>query len=175
LVAEIGFGTGEATLAIARANPGTNYVAIEVHRPGIGRLLNGITAAGTTNIRVIQGDAGLVIPAALEDGSVAGFHLFFPDPWPKKRHHKRRLMQAEFAALLVKKLIPRGYIQFVTDWQEYAEWALRVLSAIPELENPGGGYAERAAWRPKTKFELRGEMEGRPSFNLHFEKKTENL
>jgi tRNA (guanine-N7-)-methyltransferase len=170
LVAEIGFGTGEATLSIARSHPDTNYVAIEVHRPGIGRLLNGIADSGLTNLRVIQGDAGLVVPDAFADGSIAGFHLFFPDPWPKKRHHKRRLMQDEFAALLARKLVSRGYIYFVTDWQEYAEWARHVLSRVPELGNPCGGYADRAAWRPKTKFELRGEMEGRPSFNLYFVK-----
>jgi tRNA (guanine-N7-)-methyltransferase len=171
LVVEIGFGTGDATLEIARATPGTNYVGIEVHRPGIGKLLSGIAASRTANVRIIQGDAGLVVPAAFDDGSVAAFHVFFPDPWPKKRHYKRRLMQREFAALLTKKLVSSGYLYFVTDWQDYAEWTMRVLSSLPELDNPAVGYAERAPWRPKTKFELHGEIEGRPSFNIIFYKK----
>lgn len=171
LIVEIGFGMGDATLEIALADPGRNYVGIEVHRPGIGKLLKGIADRGIENLRIAHGDAAVVIPVIFRDESVSGFHVFFPDPWPKKRHHKRRLMSPAFASLLAAKLAPGGYIYMVTDWEEYAERTLAILGGIPCLENPYDSYAERKPWRPVTKFEKKGDAEGRSSFDIFFIKK----
>jgi tRNA (guanine-N7-)-methyltransferase len=168
LVAEIGFGMGDASLEIAVANQETNYIGIEVHRPGIGKLLGGIGKSGIANMRIIEGDAAVAFPVAFADSSLAGIHVFFPDPWPKARHHKRRLIQTPFATLLAQKLIPGGYLYFVTDWEEYAEWSLKALSAVPALRNEFPGYAPHRDWRPLTKFEKKGAAQGRPSFELYF-------
>jgi tRNA (guanine-N7-)-methyltransferase len=156
LITEIGFGMGIATALIAEKNPGKNYLGLEVHRPGIGRLLWEIDKRGLKNIRIVEHDAVEVLEKMVSPGSVAGFHVFFPDPWPKKRHHKRRLMTRPFTDTLAEKLRPGGYVYMVTDWENYADWALAELSATPGLLNPHGGFAPPQDWRPKTKFEEKG-------------------
>jgi tRNA (guanine-N7-)-methyltransferase len=156
LVLEIGSGMGETTTAVAKANPETDFIAIEVHAPGVGSLLKRIAADALANLRVIRHDAVEVLERMVPDGMLAAIHLFFPDPWPKKRHHKRRLVQPAFAALAARKLAPGGLLHAATDWQDYAEQMLAVLSAEPLLENTAGAFAPRAASRPLTKFERRG-------------------
>jgi tRNA (guanine-N7-)-methyltransferase len=156
LVLEIGSGMGETTAAIAAADPATDFIAIEVHGPGVGSLLRRIEAGDLANLRVIRHDAVEVLEHMIADASLAGIHLFFPDPWPKKRHHKRRLVQPAFAALAARKLAPGGTLHAATDWQDYAEQMLAVLSAEPLLENTAAGFAPRPALRPLTKFEARG-------------------
>lgn len=156
LVLEIGSGMGETTAAIAQARPETDFLAIEVHGPGVGSLLRKIHELGLTNLRVMRHDANEMIEQMIPDGVLAGIHLFFPDPWPKKRHHKRRLVQSAFAALAARKLAPGGYIHAATDWEAYAEQMLEVLSAEPLLKNTADAYAPRPAYRPLTKFEARG-------------------
>jgi len=155
-VLEIGFGMGETTAAIAAAHPETDYLAIEVHTPGVGSLLNRIAALGLANVRVIQHDAVEVLERMIPSAALDGVHLFFPDPWPKKRHHKRRLVQAPFARLLAARLKPGGYVHAATDWEDYAHQILAVLAAEPALENAADGFAPRPESRPQTKFERRG-------------------
>jgi tRNA (guanine-N7-)-methyltransferase len=171
LVIEIGSGMGETTLEIAAADPATDFIAIEVHGPGVGSLLRGIESAGLTNLRVIRHDAIDVLEHMIADMSLAGIHVFFPDPWPKKRHHKRRLMQPAFAALTARKLAPGGLLHAATDWPDYAAQILAVLSAEPLLENTAAGYAPRPERRPRTKFELRGERLGHPVHDLVFRRR----
>jgi tRNA (guanine-N7-)-methyltransferase len=156
LIVEIGSGMGETSVAIAQANPDNDYIAIEVHLPGVGSLLKAIDEAGLTNLRVIRHDAVDVLEKMLPDASLAGLHVFYPDPWPKKRHNKRRLIRPPLVALAARKLAPSGYIHLATDWIPYAEHMLEVLSAEPLLENSAKDYAERPAYRPETKFETRG-------------------
>ena len=156
LVIEIGFGMGIATSIIAEQNPGINYLGIEVHRPGIGRLLWEIEKRGLKNVRIIEGDAAEILEQKIKDNSVSAFHIFFPDPWPKKRHHKRRLITRPFTDLLAAKLLPAGYIYMASDWADYSEWALRELSATPGLANKYSAYAEHQSWRPETEFERKG-------------------
>ncbi|AEF85206.1 tRNA (guanine-N(7)-)-methyltransferase [Treponema primitia ZAS-2] len=153
---EIGFGMGIATAEIAEENPDKNYLGVEVHKPGIGRLLWEIEKRGLTNIRIIEYDAVEVLGKMIPPSSLAAFHIFFPDPWPKKRHHKRRLITRPFTETLVEKLLPGGYVYMVTDWAEYGEWALAELSGTPGLRNPYDGFAPPQAWRPQTKFERKG-------------------
>jgi tRNA (guanine-N7-)-methyltransferase len=172
LVVEIGSGMGESTLEIAKADPATDFIAIEVHAPGIGSLLRGIEAAGLTNLRVIRHDALDVLEHMIADGSLAGIHLFFPDPWPKKRHHKRRIVQPAFAALAARKLAPGGLLHAATDWPDYAEHILAVLSAEPLLENTAAGYVPRPERRPRTKFETRGERLGHSVRDLVFKRRS---
>ncbi len=155
-VLEIGSGMGETTAAIAGAQPDTDFLAVEVHGPGVGSLLNRVEARQLANLRVVRHDAVEVLEHMIADASLAGLHLFFPDPWPKKRHHKRRLVQAGFVALAARKLAPGGYLHVATDWQEYADQILGVMSAEPLLENAAAGFADRPAHRPLTKFEQRG-------------------
>jgi tRNA (guanine-N7-)-methyltransferase len=155
-VLEIGFGMGDATAQIAAAQPDTDFIGIEVHAPGVGALLRRIGEAGLSNLRIVQHDAVEVLQAMIAPQSLAGVHLYFPDPWHKKRHHKRRLLQPDFAALLASRLAVGGYLHCATDWEPYAEQMLQVLSAEPLLANTAAGYAPRPAWRPQTKFELRG-------------------
>jgi tRNA (guanine-N7-)-methyltransferase len=150
LVLEIGSGMGETTAAIAAARPDTDFIAVEVHGPGVGSLLKRIEAQGLKNLRVIRHDAVEVLEHMIADASLAGIHLFFPDPWPKKRHHKRRLVQPPFAALAARKLAPGGYLHAATDWPEYAAQMAEVFDADPRLERAA------ARERPATKFELRG-------------------
>lgn len=167
---EIGFGMGSATVELAARNPGMNYIGIEVHKPGIGRLLGEVEARGIENLRVIEHDALEVLEAMAADSSVAAFHIFFPDPWQKKRHHKRRLVRRPNTDLLARKLMPGGYICMATDWEEYAESALEELSATPGLKNKYDGFAPRQRWRPETKFESRAIRYGRAVKDLLFEK-----
>jgi tRNA (guanine-N7-)-methyltransferase len=180
VVLEFGFGMGIATAIIAEQNPGKNYLGIEVHRPGIGRLLWEIERRDLANIRIIEGDAVEILRTAVPDCCLAGIHIFFPDPWPKKRHHKRRLITFPFTALLAQKLLPPrpplpgGYVYMVTDWEDYAEWALRELSGTPGLKNAYGGFAEAQSWRPETKFERKGRDKNHGVWELYFEVNGEN-
>ena len=171
-ILEIGFGMGETTARIAAEHPENDYLGVEVHIPGVGALLKRIDEQALTNIRVIRHDAVEVVRAMLPPASLAGIHLFFPDPWPKKRHHKRRLLQAPFAELLASRLAPGGYLHAATDWQEYAEQMLATLSEVAMLENPQGGFAVRPAARPETKFETRGRRLGHDSWDVIFRRQT---
>jgi tRNA (guanine-N7-)-methyltransferase len=153
---EIGFGMGIATAEIAQANPQGNYLCIEVHRPGIGRLLWEIEKRSLTNIRIVEYDAVHVAEKMIPQGSLKAVHLFFPDPWPKKRHRKRRLVQRPFAETLAKCLRPGGYLYMVTDWEDYALHALEELAAVSILSNAYNGFAPPQSWRPVTKFEQKG-------------------
>ena len=155
-VLEIGFGMGETTAEIAQANPQTNYLGVDVHAPGVGSLLRLIEARGLTNVRIIQHDAVEVVHAMIAPQTLAGIHVFFPDPWPKKRHHKRRLLQPAFAHALASRLEIGGYLHVATDWEEYADWALEILDRVPILANTAQGFAPRPDHRPLTKFERRG-------------------
>ena len=159
---------GETTAAIAQTNPGTDYIAIEVHGPGVGSLLKNIAAMELKNLRVIRHDAVEVLEKMIPERSLAGIHLFFPDPWPKKRHHKRRIVQPPFAALAARKLAPGGYFHAATDWAEYAEHMDAVLSAEPLLE-----IENQAKARPVTKFERRGIGLGHPVRDLLFLRRQE--
>ena len=167
-ILEIGFGMGGATAQIAQANPDKDYLGIEVHTPGVGNLLKLMEEQGLTNLRVIQHDAVEVLREMIADASLDGVHIFFPDPWPKKRHHKRRLLQAGFVALLCQKLKPGGYLHFATDWEEYAQWTLEVLRGEPGLANTADDYAPRPEYRPLTKFEQRGLNLGHGVWDLIF-------
>jgi tRNA (guanine-N7-)-methyltransferase len=172
LVVEIGSGMGETTARIAAEHPDTDYLAIEVHAPGVGSLLKLVEEHGLANLRVIRHDALEVLQHMIPDASLAGLHLFFPDPWPKKRHHKRRLVQPAFAALAARKLAPGGILHAATDWRDYAEQMLAVLSAEPLLENTAGGFAARPAHRPLTKFERRGLTLGHEVYDLVFRRRS---
>ncbi len=156
LILEIGFGMGETTVAIAQRMPEKDFLAIDVHTPGIGNLLKRIAESGVTNIRVMRHDAVEVVRGMLLPASLDGIHIFFPDPWPKTRHHKRRLIQPAFVQLLASRLKPGGLLHLATDWEDYAQQMLAVLSAEPLLKNTTDCYAERPAYRPLTKFEQRG-------------------
>lgn len=171
IVIEIGFGMGLATAEIAAAKPGLDFLGIEVHTPGVGKLLSEIEGRGLTNLRILHHDAVEFLESCVRSGTVAGFHIFFPDPWPKKRHHKRRLVQRPLTDLLASRLAPGGYVYFVTDWEEYALWAREALDSTPGLENLfPGGWAERAPWRPVTKFEQRALVDGRLIRELRYER-----
>lgn len=169
-ILEIGFGMGETTAKIAQTLPDCDFLAAEVHAPGVGALLKLIEESALTNIRVIQHDVVEVLQNMLTDRSLDGVHIFFPDPWHKKRHHKRRLIQAEFVKLLCKKLKLGGYIHVATDWQEYAEWVLEVLNAEPQLQNTAKDYAEKPSYRPLTKFENRGIKLGHGVWDMVFKR-----
>ncbi|MBX3661520.1 MAG: tRNA (guanosine(46)-N7)-methyltransferase TrmB [Burkholderiales bacterium] len=172
-IVEIGCGMGETTVAIAAAHPDTDYLGIEVHTPGVGSLLKQIEAAGLGNLRVIQHDAVAVLQGMIAPDSLDGIHIFFPDPWPKKRHHKRRLIQPPFATLAASRLKPGGYLHAATDWHEYAEQMLAVLGAEPLLENTVAAYAPRPAYRPQTKFETRGLKLGHGVWDLVFRRRPQ--
>jgi tRNA (guanine-N7-)-methyltransferase len=167
-ILEIGFGMGETTAKIAQTLPDCDFLAAEVHTPGVGALLKLIEESSLTNIRIIQHDVVEVLQNMLADASLDGVHIFFPDPWHKKRHHKRRLIQAEFVKLLCAKLKVGGYLHVATDWQEYAEWVLEVLNAEPQLQNTAVDYAEKPAYRPLTKFENRGIKLGHGVWDMVF-------
>jgi tRNA (guanine-N7-)-methyltransferase len=170
-VLEIGFGMGETTAAIAAARPESNFLGLEVHTPGVGSLLKLLGEGGLENVRVIQHDAVEVVRDMIPAGSLAGIHVFFPDPWPKKRHHKRRLLQPPFVALLAGRLAPGAYFHCATDWQEYAEQMLAVLAGEPLLENTASGFAPRPAYRPPTKFEQRGLRLGHGVWDVVFRRR----
>lgn len=169
-VLEIGFGMGDATAQIAAARPETDFIGVEVHEAGVGALLKRIGEHGLANIRIVQHDAVQVLQHMVAPASLAGAHIFFPDPWHKKRHHKRRLIQPEFAALLASRLSPGGYLHCATDWQPYAEQMLEVLGAEPQLHNTANGYAPKPDYRPLTKFENRGLKLGHGVWDLVFAK-----
>jgi tRNA (guanine-N7-)-methyltransferase len=170
LIVEIGFGMGAATAEIAAAQPDVDFIGIEVHPPGVGALLQRIEAGQLRNLRILQHDAVEVLRDMVPAASLAGIHVYFPDPWHKKRHHKRRLIQPPLVALLVSRLAPGGYLHCATDWQPYAEQMLDVLSAQPQLLNSAGGYAPRPDWRPLTKFEDRGLKLGHGVWDLLFKR-----
>lgn len=170
VIAEIGFGMGQATAIIAEEHPGINYIGIEVHKPGIGRLMGLAEGKHLTNLRIIEHDALEALQAMFDDNSVSAFHIFFPDPWQKKRHNKRRLITRGRTDLIASKLIHGGYLYMVTDWDDYAAWALKELTDTPNLINKYNGFAPRQEWRPVTKFEARGEEQGRKIKELYFVK-----
>jgi len=165
-VLEIGSGMGDATAEMAEADPGRDYLAVEVHTPGIANLLELVEARGLANVRLARGDALDLVRHMLEPASLDAIHAFFPDPWPKARHHKRRLILPENVALLRSRLRPGGTLHCATDWAEYAEVMLSTAEADPELVNAYGGFAPRPDWRPLTKFERRGQEAGRQIFDL---------
>ncbi len=167
-ILEIGFGMGETTAQIAAQHPENDYIGIEVHTPGVGSLLNRIAGLGLANVRVIQHDAVEVIEHMLAPQMLDGAHIFFPDPWPKKRHHKRRLIQPPFAQLIATRLKPGAYLHVATDWEDYAQQILEVLSAEPLLKNTADGYAPRPDYRPLTKFENRGLKLGHGVWDIVF-------
>ncbi|WP_370590431.1 tRNA (guanosine(46)-N7)-methyltransferase TrmB [Xylophilus sp. ASV27] len=170
-VLEIGFGMGDATAHIAALMPQTNFLCCEVHEPGVGALLKRIGEQGLTNIRILQHDAVEVLQHMLAPGVLAGVHLFFPDPWHKTRHHKRRLVQPAWAACVAERLAPGGYLHCATDWEPYAHQMLEVLGAEPRLRNTAvaaDGFAPRPAYRPLTKFENRGIRLGHGVWDLVF-------
>ena len=168
LVLEIGFGMGETTAAIALAQPQRNFIGVEVYPAGVGSLLRRIDESALTNLRIIQHDAIDVLQHMILPGSLSAVHVFFPDPWPKARHHKRRLIRPEVATLIASRLAPQGILHCATDWAHYALQMLAVLSAEPQFDNTAGavhlsddiaearGFAERPDYRPLTKFERRG-------------------
>lgn len=170
VVLEIGSGMGETTAALAAAAPEVNYVAIEVYEAGLGQLMMRAEKLDVTNLRLLRGDAVTVLTEHIEPGALSTIRIFFPDPWPKKRHHKRRLIQPEFVALAASRLTPGGILHLATDWEHYAEQMLAVCSAEPALHNRFDGWATRPQWRPMTKFEDRAEREGRISHDLIFER-----
>ncbi|MCL2298258.1 MAG: tRNA (guanosine(46)-N7)-methyltransferase TrmB [Proteobacteria bacterium] len=173
-VLEIGSGMGETTARIAAAHPEHNFIALEVHSPGVGSLLQKIDTARLTNLRVVQHDAVEVVTHMIAPASLAGIHVFFPDPWPKKRHHKRRLLQAAFLHELALRLSVGGYLHIATDWAEYAEDVLTTLSAEPLLKNNAARFAPRPETRPQTKFEARGLRLGHEVFDLLFVRMPES-
>ncbi len=172
-VLEIGFGDGSSLIAMAQSHPDRDYLGIEVHRPGVGRLLMQAEALGLRNLKVVCADAVEVLSRSIADGAFERVHVFFPDPWPKKRHHKRRLIQPAFAALLIRKLMHGGYLHLATDWEDYARQMLEVLEATPELMNtaPEGGFATRPGERPLTKFERRGQRLGHEAYDILFQRR----
>jgi tRNA (guanine-N7-)-methyltransferase len=170
-VLEIGFGMGDATAQVAGALPGTDFIGVEVHVPGVGALLKHIGAQNLNNIRIVQDDAVQVLAQMIPPSALAGVHIWFPDPWHKKRHNKRRLIQPGFVAQLVRHIAPGGYLHCATDWQPYAEQMLEVLNAEPGLANTASsGYAPRPEWRPLTKFENRGIQLGHGVWDLVFKR-----
>jgi tRNA (guanine-N7-)-methyltransferase len=170
-ILEIGFGMGETTAAIAQAHLESDYLGIEVHTPGVGALLRHVDTLGLTNVRVIQHDAVEVVDRMIAPGTLDGVHAFFPDPWPKKRHHKRRLLQPEFVRLLATRMKSGAYLHAATDWEDYAAQMLEVLSAEPLLENTATGFAPRPEGRPLTKFETRGTRLGHGVWDLVFRRR----
>ena len=171
LILEIGFGMGETTATIVEANPQNDYLGIEVHTPGVGGLCKLAAEKGLSNLRIIQHDAVEVLHGMVPLASLDGVHIFFPDPWPKARHHKRRLIQPPLVSTLASRLKSGGYIHCATDWENYAEQMLSVLSAEPLLQNTVENYAPRPAYRPLTKFEQRGLRLGHGVWDLVFRRR----
>jgi tRNA (guanine-N7-)-methyltransferase len=167
-VLEIGFGMGEATAQMAADDPGTGILAVDVHTPGQGNLLGLADRNGLSNIRVANGDAIILLREMLKPDSLDGLRVYFPDPWPKKRHHKRRLLQPAFVELAATRLAPSGLLHVATDWEDYAVQALAVLEGTALLENTAQGFAPRPAWRPLTKFERRGTALGHGVWDIIF-------
>lgn len=165
VIVEIGFGMGDATAEIAKAHPENGYIAIEVHPPGIGKLLSLIEEHDLTNVYIIEGDAIEILQTMFANHSINGFHLFFPDPWPKLKHNKRRIVNAEFLTLIHQKLKSGGYINIATDWIPYAEW---IRDAFNSSEQFTGGEVARPDWRPYTKFEGKGLAKDHPVSDFHY-------
>ena len=172
LVVEVGFGMGAATAAVAAAEPGTDILGIEVHPPGVGALLQRIDGCPLANVRIVQHDAVEVLTHMVEPASLAAVNVWFPDPWPKKRHWKRRLLQPPFVRLVAERLAPGGTLHAATDWEPYAEEMLATFSAEPLLENTGDGFVERPTSRPETKFEARGLRLGHAVRDLVFVRRS---
>jgi tRNA (guanine-N7-)-methyltransferase len=170
LIVEIGFGNGDSLAAMAEANPQLNYLGIEVHRPGVGHLLMLLEQRGIENVRIYHHDAIEILEQKIPDHSLSGVHLFFPDPWHKRRHHKRRIVRPSFLQLLHKKLLSGGYFHAATDWKDYAKDMLGILGADSGLKNasPSGDYCPRPEYRPLTKFENRGLKLGHGVWDLIF-------
>jgi tRNA (guanine-N7-)-methyltransferase len=170
---EIGFGMGESLLSMAGAVPGIDFLGIEVYRPGVGHLLRELQTRDMDNVRVISADAVEVLTDMIPPAALEAIYLFFPDPWPKKRHHKRRLMNPAFASLAASRLKPGGVLHMATDWEDYAQQALEVLEGISVLRNTAGPrqFAPRPEWRTATRFERRGERLGHGVWDLIFEKR----
>ncbi len=171
VILEIGFGMGNTTAHIARLMPEKDFIGVEVHTPGVGSLLKQIGEQDITNLRLIQHDVVEVLNHMIADGSLAGVHVFFPDPWHKARHNKRRLIQSPFVKVLCDKLAVGGYIHCATDWEDYAVQMLEVLGNEPQLRNTAEGYAPQPEYRPLTKFENRGIKLGHGVWDLVFTKK----
>ncbi|HEX8867486.1 MAG TPA: tRNA (guanosine(46)-N7)-methyltransferase TrmB, partial [Lentzea sp.] len=168
---EIGSGMGETTSQLVAAAPELNYVAVEVYKPGLAQLLlRGEHLGGLDNLRVLRGDAVDLLTSHIAPASLHGVRIFFPDPWPKKKHHKRRLVQPEFVSLLASRLEPGGVLHLATDWENYADQMLEVCSGERLLTNMYDGWAPRPDWRPVTKFEQRAVNEGRVSHDLMFKR-----
>lgn len=170
-ILEIGFGMGETTAKIAAAAPEHDFLGIEVHTPGVGALCKLVSEHALHNVRIMQHDAVEVLRDMIPDGTLTGVHVFFPDPWRKARHHKRRIIQPDFVALVASKLVPGGYLHCATDWENYAHWMLEVLAAEPALENTADGFAPRPDYRPLTKFENRGLKLGHGVWDLVFRRR----
>jgi tRNA (guanine-N7-)-methyltransferase len=169
-ILEIGFGMGETTAMIAQAHPENDYLGVEVHTPGVGGLLKRVAEQNLKNVRIVQHDAVEVLQQMIAPAALDGVHLFFPDPWPKKRHHKRRLIQPAFVALLASRMKPEADVHAATDWEDYARQMLEVLSAEPSLKNTASGFTARPETRPETKFESRGLKLGHRVWDLVFRK-----
>jgi tRNA (guanine-N7-)-methyltransferase len=173
VVLEIGFGMGETTAAIAAAQTDIDFLGVEMHLPGVGALLRRIDEQGLTNLRVLRHDAVDVVASMIAPATLAGIHVFFPDPWPKKRHHKRRLLQPAFVRELALRLAPGGYLHVATDWDDYAQEILATLTAEPMFENTAADFAPRPAYRPLTKFEARGLRLGHGVHDLIFRRRVD--
>jgi tRNA (guanine-N7-)-methyltransferase len=171
VVMEIGFGMGLATWQIARDRPEYNYLGVEVHAGGVGKLIMEIREKSLTNLKIVQHDAVEVLMNMIPENSLAGLHVFYPDPWPKKRHHKRRLMRQPIVDIMISRLTPGGYLYFVTDIEEYGQSTLELLGACEALRNSASGFSPRIAWRPETKFEGKAKAAQRAAFELFFLKK----
>jgi tRNA (guanine-N7-)-methyltransferase len=167
MIVEVGFGMGEATLELAERYPRTCFLGIEVHLPGVGKVLAEIERRGLENLRIARADASEFLRDHVAEASLDGIHVFFPDPWPKKRHRKRRLVNRDRAGLFARLLKPGGYLYVVTDWEDYARQMLSVLSEQQELENPYTGFAERQDFRPETSFERKGRTQGHEIFEIY--------
>ncbi len=169
-VLEVGFGMGEATAALAQAQPERDFIGVEVHSPGVGALLLRMRDMQLHNLRIVRDDAVQVLRDMIPAGSLDAVHVYFPDPWHKKRHHKRRLIQPDFVALVAARLRPGGLLHCATDWQDYAEHMLQVLQAHPLLRNTAQGFSARPPWRMPSKFEQRGLRLGHGVWDLVFER-----
>lgn len=171
-VLEIGFGMGDSLVTMAAAQPDVDFIGVEVHKPGVGRLLSQLQQRGLTNVRVFAEDAVEVFERCIPESSLDGLQIFFPDPWHKKRHHKRRLIQTDFVAMAARRLVPGGLFHLATDWEPYAEHMLEVMAAEVSLVNtaPSHGFSERPEWRPETKFERRGARLGHGVWDLLYSK-----
>jgi tRNA (guanine-N7-)-methyltransferase len=177
VIMEIGFGNGDATWQMAAAHPEENYLAVEVHRPGVGHLLLKLEEHGISNVRIACEDAVELLHNAIPAASLAGVRIYFPDPWPKKRHHKRRIIQPSFIRLMAEKMRMGGILHMATDWQPYAEYMREVMRTSPDFDNfsQGEGPVPRPAWRPETKYEKRGERLGHGVFDLIYRRNSADL